>query len=452
MLHQFRPLLGEKGLLPVPNFVRRVSFAQSPSIFFWWPKDAAFVLFGLIGLVLSMMTVTGVSERFGLGVSVGVWGVLWLLYLSYVNVGQTWYSFGWETLLLEAGFLAMFLGDAKTAPSVVVIWLFRWLAFRVMLGAGLIKLRGDECWRDLTCLVYHYETQPMPNPLSWLFHQMPLWMHKAGVLFNHFAELVAPWGLMVPGVISAVAGVATIGLMGVIGLSGNLAFLNVLTGILAISAFSDKWIMKVLPLTVPILPAIGAMHQGVLISLAMVVGMLSLGPVLNMISPNQRMNTSFNPLHLVNSYGAFGSITRPRYEVIVEGSSDGQEWKEYEIWGKPGKLNEMPPQVAPYHLRLGWLFWFAGFTPHQYYPWFTNFMAKLLDGDRQVLSLVKYNPFESNPPRFVRAGLYEYHFTSWEERQSTGNWWKREYTREYYPTVSLDQAEFVKVLRANGWR
>ena len=145
-----------------------------------------------------MLAVAGISERFGTPVSMAIWFVMWLLYLSFVNVGQTWYCFGWETLLLEAGFLAIFLGARNVAPPVIVIWMFRWVLFRLMFGAGLIKLRGDPCWRDLTCLIYHYQSQPIPNPLSWYFNRLPAWIDKAGVLFNHLAELVAPFGYLVP--------------------------------------------------------------------------------------------------------------------------------------------------------------------------------------------------------------------------------------------------------------
>src|SRR5262249_44821463 len=146
-------------------------------LFFLWPTDRAFALFGWIGVGLSLITLTGLSERFGLLVSMLAWALLWVIYLSFVNVGQTFYGFGWETMLLETGFLAIFLGDMNTRVAVIMIWLVRWVLFRNMFGAGLIKLRGDPCWRDLTCLDYHYETQPIPNPLSWYFHWTPGWFH-----------------------------------------------------------------------------------------------------------------------------------------------------------------------------------------------------------------------------------------------------------------------------------
>ena len=192
-LNQFRPLLGEHGLLPVPIFVRQIPFREAPSLFFFAPKDWAFAAAAWMGIALSCAVIAGLADRYAWWVNAFVWLGVWVLYLSFVNVGQTFYGFGWEDILLEAGFFAMFLGGRSTRPPVVVIYLLRWLEFRIMFGAGLIKLRGDACWRDLTCLDYHYETQPMPNPLSWYLHTAPEWTHKAGVAFNHFSELIVPF-------------------------------------------------------------------------------------------------------------------------------------------------------------------------------------------------------------------------------------------------------------------
>ncbi len=198
-LNQFRPLLGERGLLPVPAFLERVTFREAPSLFHLWPHDAAFTAAAWLGVILSRdRHHRPLSDRYATWTSMLVWGLLWTLYISFVNVGQIFYGFGWESILLEAGFLTIFLGPSSVEPPRATIWMLRWLAFRVMFGAGLIKMRGDPCWRDWTCLDYHYETQPMPNPLSWYFHWAPEWTHKAGVGFNHFAELIAPFGYFAP--------------------------------------------------------------------------------------------------------------------------------------------------------------------------------------------------------------------------------------------------------------
>ncbi len=442
VIHQFKPLLGEHGLLPVPEFVKQVRFIDSPSIFFWLPTNFAFDLFGWVGISLSLFALSGFSEKFGNFISAGTWGALWLIYLSFVNVGQTFYAFGWETLLLEAGFLAIFLGSERTTPSFLVILLFNWLLFRLMFGAGLIKIRGDACWRDLTCLQYHYETQPMPNALSWYFHWLPGWIHKTGVLFNHFAELVVPFAYFAPFQISAVAGLITIFFHSWLFVSGNFSFLGLLTMVLALSTISDSWLKHVIPIHPPELIKPGRLYLSATICLTILVAGLSFFTVSNMISPNQLMNASFEPLHLVNTYGAFGSITRPRYEVIVEGTdepalTDATRWREYEFIGKPGDVNRTPPQIAPYHLRLDWLMWFAALSTPSQHPWFISFLEKLLEGDKAVLGLLRFNPFPDKPPRYVRALLYEYHFTTPEERSRTGAIWNRQLVGLYFPPVSL---------------
>jgi hypothetical protein len=442
VIHQFKPLLGEHGLLPVPQFVKQVRFTESPSIFFWFPTNFAFDLFGWIGVALSLFALWGFSEKFGNLASAATWGALWLIYLSFVNVGQTFYAFGWETLLLEAGFLAIFLGSEKTTPSFLVILLFNWLLFRVMFGAGLIKIRGDTCWRDLTCLKYHYETQPMPNPLSWYFHWLPVWIHKTEVLFNHFTELVVPFAYFVPSRISAVAGLMTLFFHSWLFASGNFSFLGFLTMVLALSTLSDSWLKHVIPIHPSELAPPSPIYLSATLGLTVLVAALSFYSIRNMISQNQLMNASFDPLHLVNTYGAFGTITRPRYEVIVEGTDEpvlagATRWREYEFIGKRGDVSRTPPQIAPYHLRLDWLMWFAAFSSPSQHPWFISFLEKLLEGDKAVLGLLRYNPFPSEPPKFVRALLYEYHFTTPEERNQIGAIWTRKLIGLYFPPVSL---------------
>ena len=239
-VNQFKPLLGEHGLLPVPLWIKQVPFRASPSLFYFAPKDSMFSGAAWLGLALSGLALAGISERFSTPVSAAIWALLWVLYLSFVNVGQTFYGFGWESILLEAGFYAMFLGSRAVAPQWVVIILLRWLCFRVMFGAGLIKLRGDPCWHDMTCLDYHYETQPMPNPLSWYFHWGPEWTHRAGVWVNHFAELVAPFGYFLPQPIASLAALVTIGFQALIIASGNLSWLNLLTIVLAVPALDRR--------------------------------------------------------------------------------------------------------------------------------------------------------------------------------------------------------------------
>src|SRR5436305_1328261 len=434
-VNQFKPLLGERGLLPVTDWVRAIPFRETPSLFYFAPKDAAFTAAAWAGLILSSLVVAGIADRYSWWLSAIVWTVLWALYLSFVNVGQTFYGFGWESILLEAGFYAIFLGSARTAPQFLTILLVRWLCFRVMFGAGLIKLRGDPCWYDMTCLDYHYETQPMPNPLSWFFHWGPVWTHRAGVWFNHFAELIVPFGLFLPQPIASIAGILIIVFQASIMASGNLSWLNLLTMVLAIPAIR-------IPAQTPAFTTPSVTHKAVVGAVAAMVVWMSVRPVRNMLSPRQVMNTAYNPLHLVGTYGAFGGITRQRYEVVVEGTdeaaiTESTKWREYEFRGEPTATGRMPPQIAPYHLRLDWLMWFAAMSDASDEPWFIRFLGKLLQGDAGTLSLLRSNPFPNAPPRYIRAQLYLYRFTTPEERRRTGQWWTREFQRPYLPAISL---------------
>jgi hypothetical protein len=325
-----------------------------------------------------------------------------------------------------------------------------------MFGAGLIKLRGDPCWRDLTCMYYHYETQPIPNPLSWTAHRFAPVVHKAGTLFTHAVETVAPWFYFFPGRAAAAAGVLTVVFQGMLILSGNLSWLNYLTLAVAISCFDDAFLSRFVPFTAAAAPAMGMVRKGVLAALAALILVLSIRPAMNLVSRRQLMNASFEPLHLVNTYGAFGAITKHRYEIVVEGTDEAvllptTRWREYEFLAKPGGVARRPPLVAPYHLRLDWLMWFAAMGPYQRYPWFVNLMAKLLQGDRAVLGIMGENPFPDAPPRYVRAQIYSYRFTTPQERKETGHWWVRERVGEYFPAVSLEDRPFRLALEAMGW-
>jgi hypothetical protein len=357
-------------------------------------------------------------------------------------VGQIFYGFGWETLLLEAGFLAVFLGAGATVPAWPLILLFRWLVFRVEFGAGMIKLRGDRCWRDLTCLYYHHETQPMPNPFSWFFHHLPKPLHRVEVLGNFFAQLVVPFFLFAPQPVASVAGAVIVLTQLWLVLSGNFSWLNFLTMALAFSAFDDRTFSVILPVHKPHLVALPAWWQLVVVAVTVLVVVLSYRPALNLVSRHQLMNFSFDPFHLVNTYGAFGSITKVRYEIVVEGNADrtgGDEgWKEYEFKAKPGDPRCVPRQFAPYHLRLDWLMWFAAMESPFRHQWFVAFVVKLLEGDRPTLSLLRHNPFPDRPPIAIRANLYRYRFSTFAEWRRERVWWIRSFAGEYLPTLVLD--------------
>ena len=446
-LRQFPPLLGERGLLPVPNFLAAVSFREAPSLFHWRYSDRILRGVAWLGIMLSLALLVGVGDVVPTVVAMVAWAVLWALYLSVVNVGQTFYAFGWESLLCETGFLAIFLGNAQVAPPITLIVLLRWLVFRVEFGAGLIKMRGDRCWRDLTCLYYHHETQPMPNPLSWYFHQLPKSLHRAEVLGNHFAQLVAPIFLFAPQPLASIAGVIVIGTQGWLVLSGNFAWLNVITMTLAVASLDDATLGHVLP--IPHAPAdLPGWYIAPVLAVTALIVFLSYRPARNLLSRRQLMNYSFDPFHIVGTYGAFGSVTKERDEVVVEGTEDAvitpaTRWLEYEFKGKPTDLARRPPQIAPYHLRLDWLMWFAAMSSPMYHEWFVPLMAKLLEADRATLGLLARDPFAGRRPRFVRARLFRYRFTTPRERQETHAWWHRELVGDYLPPVSLRQTARV---------
>ncbi|AZS83600.1 lipase maturation factor family protein [Streptomyces griseoviridis] len=433
---QFRALIGTRGLLPVERLTARVPFRHAPGIFRLHYSDRFFALCAWAGCSVAAALLAGADSLLPLWAGMLLWLVPWALYLSIVNVGQTWYAFGWESLLLEVGFLAVFLGNDTVAPPVVVLFLLRWVLFRVEFGAGLIKLRGDTCWRRLTCLYHHHETQPMPGPLSWFFHRLPRPLHRAEAAANHVTQLVVPFLLFTPQPVATVAACLMIATQLWLILSGNFSWLNWLTVTLAVSAVR-------FPGGARPAPAAPLWYEVLVLAVAALLLGLGVRPVRNMLSRRQVMNRSFDPLHLVNTYGAFGTVSRVRHEIVVEGTADpvpreDGDWREYDFKGKPGDPLRAPRQFAPYHLRLDWLMWFAALSPGYAEPWFGTFVERLLENDRATLRLLRRSPFPPDaPPRYVRARLFRYRYTTWRELRETGAWWERTCVREYLPPTRL---------------
>jgi Lipase maturation factor len=472
---QVQPLIGAGGLLPASAYLREVraeaggtlsAFAALPGLFWLGVSDRFLVAAAWAGVAGSLLVAAGFAN-------VLLLAALWFLYMSFVHVGQVFYGYGWEFLLLETGFLAIFLcpllrRDAfptHTPPPFIVIVLLRWLAFRVMFGAGLIKMRGDPCWRDLTCLLYHYETQPLPNPLSWLLHQTPPWVHRAEVLWNHFVELVVPFGLFGPRRLRTIAGLLTIAFQATLVVSGNLSWLNYLTIVICVACLDDQTLAVLIPARFRLRAAEAAAlaaqapaprrQRHVTIALAIVVGVLSLQPALNLLSPHQAMNQSFDPFHLVNTYGAFGSVGRTRQEVILSGTYDDPtrpdaRWLEYDFPCKPGNLHRRPCFVAPFQLRLDWQIWFAAMSHPEREPWLVHLVAQLLDGNRSALSLLAPGPLHARAPRAIRAELYEYHFTRIGD--GSPGWWRRERVGEYLRVLTREDPALRGFVEDHGWR
>ena len=444
--NQFPALLGERGLSPAPEYIARTSARKRPSLFRWRftsYSDRLLRIVCVIGMVLSLSVVVGLVQLGPGWLTIPVFLVMWWLYLSIVNIGQYYYGFGWESLLLEAGFIVGFLGTPEVAPPFLILLFLRWTLFRVEFGAGMIKMRGDASWRNLTAMNYHHQTQPMPNPLSRWAHQKPQWWHKTETLGSHVIQLVMPWLLFFPQPIASIAAVVIIFSQLVLVVTGNYAWLNWLTILLGFSAISDSFLYSlvgggwpgwgwdqvtaVLNGTVSVTSPVWWL---VLITLVFVfLLVLSWPAFMNLWSSNQLMNASFNRWRLVNAYGAFGAMTQTRREIIIEGTmrsdpSDEEAWQAYEFKGKPGDVYRRPPQVAPYHLRLDWMMWFLALgSPNQ--PWFRRLLDKILDGDPAIRKLLRTDPFDGEPPVLIRVRIFEYRYATTAERRDTGQWWWR---------------------------
>jgi hypothetical protein len=442
-LNQFPALLGSQGLLPVEEYLQEVSFKNAPSLFHWRYSDRFLKGVCLLGMFLSLIIVAGLFFQMPLFLHMLIWLMIYSLYLSIVNVGQEFYGFGWETMILEAGFFAAFMGPHWVTPSWIPIIILRWMLFRTEMGAGLIKIRGDQCWRDFTCLYYHHETQPLPNPLSRFFHHGPKWFHRFGVGFSHFCQLVTPIGLFLPQPMASIAGGFLILHQLILVVSGNYSWLNWLTIVLGFLCIGDGAFGKSFQTIDPPL-----WFEIIQYGVALLATWLSYKPLLNLFSKNQYMNYCWNRWHLVGAYGAFGSVTKKRYEVVLEGTTEKfpneeTNWLEYGFKGKPVELNRIPPIVAPYHLRLDWMIWFLPFTVsvvgdeiyvRGHSLWFIRLMRKLLDNDRTLLKLFRTQPFKSEPPLWVRARFYHYEFTESGE----AGVWKRKLMGEFCPKLSKD--------------
>jgi len=461
---QVVPLLGERGLLPARDFLAQRAldgegWLSRPTLFWIDASDRALLGWAWLGALLALAVVVGATNAL-------IMAALWAIHLSFVQVGQVFLGYGWELLLAEAGFLAIFLCPIRDIrpfpgrhdPSPIVMVLYRWLLLRVMLGAGLIKVRGDPCWTDLSCLEFHYETQPLPSPLSPLWHALPRPVLHAGVVFNHLVELIAPLFLLAHRPFRLPAALLTIVFQFFLIASGNLSYLNWLTIAIAVACFDDAALERVLPARLvhrarmrPSIPS-GRIARAVPVVLAIGVGVLSVNPVVNLLSPDQRMNASFDPFRLVNTYGAFGVVNRVRRELVIEGTRDPDpaqaRWQAYVLPCQPGPLERRPCFVAPWPLRLDWQMWFAAMSTPEQEPWLIHLVWQLLRGDRDLLNLFAHAPFSPDaPPRWIRIRRYRYRFA----RAGEPGWWVRDREEEWMRPVSLDDPALRADVEAFGW-
>ncbi len=440
-------LIGSRGISPIAEFlgpVRRyygaAAYWNLPTLLWFNASDVAIRATWMTGLGLAFLVVLGVRWRV-------IRIALFILYLSLVAAGQEFMGFQWDALLLEAGFLAIFL---DLAP--ITVWLYRWLLFKLMFLSGAVKLAsGDQSWRDFTALPVHYQTQPLPTPLAWYMVQLPGWFQRLSVGVVFFVELVVPFLIFAPRRARLFGAGAMIILQILILLTGNYAFFNLLTISLCLFLLDDALLERILPQRMRRLLARESTRppryfsrilcRSVAAAVLFVGGFQVLGTFGIRWNPAVIATRAIAPLEIVNSYGLFAVMTTTRPEIVIEGSNDGNTWLAYEFRYKPGELGRRPAWVEPHQPRLDWQMWFAALGDYRSDPWIVRFLGRLLEGSPEVSRLLAGNPFPVAPPRYVRAMLYEYRFTTPEEKKATGDWWSRELKGVYVPAVGLRDAQ-----------
>ena len=423
-------LVGPAGILPL-----RVS-------------DTLLIALPVGGAVLAALLVAGLGP-------VLVVPLLWLVYLFLATVSRDFLAYQWDALLLETGFLAIFIApwarrdrlrDAVDPPRIAV-WLFLWLLFRLIVGSGAMKLAsGDPTWRSLTALLFHFETQPLPTSLAWYAHHLPAWLLRGSTAAVLGIEIFVPLFMHGPRRLRRLAFVLLIGLQALIALTGNYAFFNILTAGLCLFLLDDVALERLTPERSAGIPRsrTRGLRLALLIAVAAVtlpVSLLAFSSSLRVVLPGWHyvlpLARQMAPLRSVNSYGLFSVMTTARQEIVVEGSDDGSTWKEYEFKYKPGDVKRRPSWMAPHQPRLDWQMWFASLSNFQSEPWFHNFCVRLLQGDPAVLRLLARDPFEGRRPTYVRSVRYRYRFTDAATRRKDGSWWTRERLGDYSPVISL---------------
>jgi lipase maturation factor 1 len=450
---QIDGLIGHDGILPMAPWLDELrnrfgteAYRLFPTLCWFNPSDSFLHLLSAVGVVFSLLLVLQVAPLFCLI-------LLWALYLSLSVAGQVFMNFQWDYLLMEVGFFSIFLAPFRLLPSrryqsPISPWanfLLRWLLFRLMFMSGMVKLTsGDDSWWNLTALKYHYETQPLPTPLSWWANQFPPWFQAFSTVVMFGIELGAPFLLFAPRRLRLVGVFGLLALQTLIALTGNYCFFNLLTAALCLLAVDDA-VWPRFGRKTPVPEVRGAPWPSwILIPVVVMVLALS-GPLLwNAIFPEAEWSPLFSvayrylePFRSLNGYGLFRVMTKTRPEIIVEGSRDGTVWLPYEFKYKVGDPQRPPPIVAPHQPRLDWQMWFAALDDVEGEPWFMNFLARLLQGSPSVLRLMKTNPFPDSPPRYIRARLFEYHFTNALEKTQSGAWWKRQEQGQYCPPATL---------------
>ncbi|HYJ06353.1 MAG TPA: lipase maturation factor family protein [Chthoniobacterales bacterium] len=453
-------LIGGEGISPVGRYLqlaREHLGASAPFLLptlCWINSSDAFLHFLCgAGALVSVLLMAGLAPVLSLI-------VLFVLYLSLTIAGQTFLSFQWDILLLEAGFLAIFFapfrwrmsGEREAPFSRAGFFLLKLLLFKLMLMSGVVKLTsGDDSWWNLTALDYHYWTQPLPTVIGWWADQHPAWFKKFSVAFCLFVEIIVPFFIWAPRRVRHIAAGLLIFLQVAIAATGNYCFFNLLTIALCLLLIDDALWRGLVgtahcavrgPRSARALPNFGAIAL-LVITLPINAMLIFSGfrPQAEWPRPIAALQSCFEPFRIVNGYGLFRVMTKSRPEIIVEGSADGIEWLPYEFRWKPGALDKAPQWAAPHQPRLDWQMWFAALGNYRRNPWFVSFLERLLRNQPEVTRLLVRNPFPNDPPRYVRARMYEYRFTNSSDHRATGAWWKREERENYLPAISLENFE-----------
>jgi predicted DCC family thiol-disulfide oxidoreductase YuxK len=447
-LVQVLGLIGQDGILPLGEYLSAAregwgmaAYWRLPTLFWLGSSDALLVAATAAGGALGLMVMLGWVVRPAL---VGAFA----LYLSLVYAGQVFMNFQWDLLLLEAGFLAIFLATG----SRIIAWLFRWLIFRFVFLAGAMKLTsGDPTWRDLTALNYHFWTQPLPTPLAWYAAQLSRPVIVGATAATLAIELGLVFLIWLPRRLRAVAGFGVLLFQLLILLTGNYGFFNLLTMLLCIFLFDDAALRRLLPasLTSRIKDGPQPTRAATVLATALALVIVPVGleriwqPLVGTELPLAGgLARAVSPLLIVNSYGPFVTTTTTRPEIVIEGSTDGQIWREYVFRYKPGPVARRPSWNVPHQPRLDWQMWFAAYEGIDEKRWFEPLMHRLLEGGAPVVTLLAFNPFPDAPPKFVRAQLYDYRFA--DPGTPTGSWWVRRPAGLYFPQISL--ADFSRAV------
>jgi len=444
-------LIGSNGISPVCEVMQAVrenfgttGYRVFPTVLWFGCSDRAIAITWIAGIVLSVFLLLGRQKR---PACLG----LFALYLSLVTAGQVFMGYQWDGLLLEAGFLAIFLGW-----SPIILFLFHWLLFRLVFMSGAVKLfSGDPNWRNFSALHYHWETQPLPTPPAWFVFQLPEWFQHAATATTLTIELAIPFLIFFPRRIRFLGATIIICFQILIFITGNYTFFNLLTIALCLLLFDDAFFSRFMPRRLALAahsaqPETSAAHEtvrpfrraiaGCLAALILLVSLSEMtGRFLHFELPLASEAVRLvGPFNMVNSYGLFAVMTTSRPEIIIEGSNDGEHWLEYSFKYKAGDLKRPLPWVEPHQPRLDWQMWFAALGNYRSDPWILRFCYRLLQASPEVLELMDKNPFPSAPPRYVRAVVYEYHFTNWSERRNDGAVWRREIKGLYLPPLELE--------------